>query len=92
MIKITKKDDKAWVTFSMTPEGDEKFEICGEWNDWVHEPMKLKKSGEYYITKILSTDAQYQFGYRINNSEWRCDDECELIASPFGSSNSLLKI
>ena len=92
MTKVTKKGNKAWVTFTIVPKDGDTIEICGEWNDWKHEPMKLKKSGEFYITKVLSTDAEYQFGYRVNNNEWHCDDELPLVDSPFGSSNSILKI
>ena len=92
MVKVTTKGKKSWVTFSVEPDGIENINICGEWNDWNDEPMKLKKSGEYYITKILPVDNQYQFGYRINEDEWHCDSDLESVASPFGSHNALLKI
>ena len=55
MIKITKKGKKAWVTFSKMPSSDEEIVLCGEWNDWNDEVMKVKKSGEFYITKVLKT-------------------------------------
>lgn len=90
MVKVTKKGAKAWVTFSILPNGDESISICGEWNDWQDEPMKVKKSGELYITKILPSDKEYQFGYRVDNA-WQCEDELESVDSPFGTKNSLLK-
>lgn len=92
MIKITKKGNKAWVTFSLPSSEGESVEICGEWNDWESEPMKVKKSGEFYITKVLKTDKNYQFGYRVNGQEWRCDDDLGCIPSPFNSHNSLLEL
>ena len=92
MIKITKKGKKAWVTFSLPSTEGESVELCGEWNEWESEPMKVKKSGEFYITKVLSTNKNYQFGYRVNGQDWRCDDELGCIASPFNSNNSLLEL
>ena len=52
--------------------------------------MKIKKSGELYIAKILPSDKEYQFGYRVDNA-WQCEDELESVDSPFGTKNSLLK-
>ncbi len=92
MVKITKKGDKAWVTFSIVPEGFDDVCVCGEWNDWQDEQMKMKKSGEFYITKVLPVNKEYQFGYRTNKDQWYSDDELESVPSPFGSYNALLKI
>lgn len=92
MVKITKKGQKAWVTFSVEPQSQENLVICGDWNDWQEESMKVKKSGEFYITKVLPIGKEYQFGYRTNNDTWQCDSELECVESPFGSSNSLLKL
>jgi len=47
MIKITKKVNKAWVTFTLASDAGSTVSICGEWNDWEKEPMKIKKSGEF---------------------------------------------
>ncbi|MEA1919370.1 MAG: isoamylase early set domain-containing protein [Campylobacterota bacterium] len=92
MIKITTKGKKAWVTFSFTPQEGESVSLCGEWSEWNDEPMKVKKSGEFWITKILPIDNEYQFGYRINDTQWSCDNELGCVPSPFGSQNSLLKL
>ncbi|QOY54845.1 hypothetical protein HUE87_00950 [Candidatus Sulfurimonas marisnigri] len=92
MVKITAKGQKAWVTFSVMPNDGDSVAICGEWSDWKDEPMKVKKSGEFYITKVLPLDNDYQFGYRINENRWECDSELGNILSPFGSHNTLLKL
>ncbi len=92
MVKITKKGQKAWVTLSILPNDGENVSICGEWNDWQDEEMKVKKSGEYYITKVLPLGKEYQFGYKINQDGWQCDNELESVQSPFGSQNALLKL
>lgn len=51
MIKITKKGLKAWVTFSVKPNEGEVISLCGEWNDWKNEPMKVKKVVKYILLK-----------------------------------------
>lgn len=93
MIKVKTNGAKAWVTFSILPsEPIERAVLSGIWNDWEEEPMKLKKSGEYFITKILKVGDIYQFGYKINGYEWITDEECPMVPSPFFSQNSLLEL
>jgi 1,4-alpha-glucan branching enzyme len=92
MVKITPKGKKAWVTFTIAPQDAQSVSICGEWNEWADEPMKKKKSGEFYIRKSLELGSEYQFGYRVNETQWHCDDELGCVPSPFGSQNSLLKL
>lgn len=92
MIKITPKGKKGWVTFSFVPQEEGDVSICGEWNEWQEETMKMKKNGEFYITKVLPLGKEYQFGYRVNGEQWHCDSELGCVASPFGSQNSLLKL
>lgn len=92
MIKITKKNNIAWVTFTVKPDGADSVEISGEWNNWKNEPMKKKKNGEFYITKVLDCDNSYQFGYKLGNGRWICDETAQRVMSPFNSQNSLLKI
>jgi len=92
MIKITKKGKKAWVTFTLPSTVGESVELSGEWNDWENEAMKVKKSGEFYITKVLKIDANYEFGYLVNADEWQCDDVLGCVSTPFNSHNSLLEL
>jgi 1,4-alpha-glucan branching enzyme len=91
VIKITKKDKSAWVTFSILPQDVQSVKLCGSWNEWKEEPMNMKKSGEYYLRRKLDLKREYQFGYLIDD-KWSCDNELECVASPFGSQNSLLKL
>ena len=92
MIKITNKGKKSWVTFTILPEGAQSVEISGEWNEWKNEPMKKKKNGSFYITKVMDRGNTYQFGYKLNDGRWVCDDDVEKVMSPFNSQNSLLKV
>ena len=65
MITLKKNGQKVWVTFTM-PAADHINDvvISGEWNDWSEEPLKQKKNGDFYITKVLRADNSYQFGYQ----------------------------
>jgi 1,4-alpha-glucan branching enzyme len=92
MLKVTKKGDKAWVTFSIIPQEETEVFLCGDWNDWDEESMKVKKNGERYLTKVLKCDEIYQFGYKVAQGEWLCDEETECVESPYGSKNSVLKL
>ena len=92
MVKITNKGKKAWVTFSLPGDGIESAKLSGTWNEWKGEPMKQKKNGEFYLTKVLPTGQSYEFGYTVNDNEWHCDDDLGCVASPYGSDNSLLEL
>lgn len=93
MVKVTKKGNKAWVTFAFAPREDiTSVELMGEWSEWKNEAMKQKKNGEFSITKVLKTGNNYEFGYRVNGIVWNHDPECPSVPSPFGSENSLLEL
>ncbi|MEA3491378.1 MAG: isoamylase early set domain-containing protein [Campylobacterota bacterium] len=93
MIKINKKGNKAWVTFTLPAEDNlESASVSGEWNEWKSEPMKKKKNGDFYLRRLLDGGQSYEFGYSINGDEWKCDEELGCVASPFGSENSLLEL
>jgi len=92
MIKTKKNGQKVRVTFTFLPEdGVKSVLLSGEWNDWVEEPMKQKKNGEFYKTKTLAAGNTFQFGYKID-SEWVTDSECPSVASPFQTQNSVLEL
>ncbi len=93
MVKLKQNGQKVWVTFTVSPlDGMDEVAIAGEWNEWVEEPMKQKKNGEYSITKVLSAGTSFQFGYKCNGSEWMTDEACPAVPSPFASHNSLLEL
>lgn len=91
MLKIKKNGNKVWVTFTFAPDNVvENVAIVGEWNQWKEESMKKKKNGDYYLTKIFTAGNSFQFGYKVNGSDWVSEEQCESVASPFSSQNSLL--
>lgn len=96
MVVVKKNGQKSWVTFTVSPTvySDEvdAVMLSGEWNKWGDEPMKKKKNGDFYLTKILKTGERFQFGYKLNGKRWIHDTECLTVVSPFESQNSLLEL
>jgi len=93
MITIKNNGKKVWVTFTFSANEEvSDVAICGEWSSWKEEPMKQKKSGDYYITKVLKPDSRFEFGYKVNDKEWLTDDACPKVTTPYLSENSLLEI
>jgi len=92
MIKVTKKAKKTWVTFTTPAIACESIEIKGSWNEWEAEPMKRKKSGEFYITKVLSNGESYEFGYLCDGRKWMTEKTLPTVGTPFGSENSVLEL
>ncbi|MCJ7765582.1 MAG: isoamylase early set domain-containing protein [Thiovulaceae bacterium] len=93
MVTMKKNGGRVWVTFTFAPvEGVKEVAVSGEWNGWKDEPMKQKKSGDFSITKVLKAGNIFQFGYKVNGSDWIAEDECPRVLSPFLSQNSLLAL
>ncbi len=90
MVKITKRDKKAWVTFTLEDGDFDSVEIKGSWNDWKPESMRRKKSGDFYIVKVLPAGETFEFGYLLNDGGWLNDETLASTDSPFGSKNSVL--
>lgn len=93
MLTKKKNGQKVWVTFTFTPADKvESAAISGEWNEWEEEPMKKKKNGDYYITKVFKSGESFQFGYKVNGNKWVTEEDCSCVPSPFSSENSLLTL
>lgn len=93
MLTIKKNGQKVWVTFTYVPVLDaDSVSVSGEWNGWKEEPMKQKKSGDFYITKVFKAGDNFQFGYKVNGNDWVTEEECPSVLSPFFSQNSLLEL
>ncbi len=93
MIKITKKKNKAWVTFTYKPtQKVSSVILSGSWNDWAGESMKEKKNGEFYITKVLECGKNYECRYFVNEKEWYNESQLPVVDNPHGSHNSLLAL
>jgi len=92
MLTIKTNDQKVWVTFTFcSSDNVSNVSLYGEWSSWKEEPMKQKKSGDFYITKVFQAGNTYEFGYKVDG-HWETEENCSRVPSPYSSENSLLKI
>jgi len=91
MLKITKRGNKAWVTFTAPAAECEHVHLKGSWNDWKPEAMRRKKNGEFYLMKILPVDSSHEFGYVVDGA-WLIETDLPKKPTPFGSENSVLEL
>ncbi|KXI30785.1 isoamylase early set domain-containing protein [Paraglaciecola hydrolytica] len=66
------------VTFKISKDEAHEAEsvrLVGDFNDWdkTTAPMKKLKDGSFTATVELAKDAEYQFRYLLNDSEWEND-------------------
>ncbi len=88
------------VTFKFEKKDGLKVEsvkIVGDFNNWDKntEPMKPLKTGAFTQTISLNNNAQYQFRYLVNDSEWFNDEEADDYTNAgLGNSeqNSILNL
>ena len=91
-IKIVPKVKKAIVTFTtQARENASQVILTGEWDNWAYREMKKKKDGSFSVTVNIDLGKSYQFGYLIDGN-WTSDTDLILVASPFGTNNSILDL
>ena len=82
------------VTFYTPAEIEaENVTLVGDFNDWDEQatPMEALKDGRFKVTLNLDADAEYQFRYLINGSEWHNDWEADQYEpNPFSGDNSVV--
>lgn len=73
-----------------------KIAVVGDFNNWddTANPMRKQKSGVFASTLNLEINANYQFRYLLNNTEWINDEMAdEYVPSPVSSeSNGVLHL
>ena len=91
-VEIAAKGKKATVTFTTPLKGGASQAILtGEWDNWEVWVMKKNKDGSFSIKVNVDLGKSYQFGYSIDG-RWNPDTDLPLVASPFGTSNSVLDL
>ncbi len=67
--------------------------IVGDFNNWnpTSDVMKPLKDGSFSHAMEIANDAEYQFRYVADQSNWFNDEEADKeISSVFGSINSVI--
>jgi 1,4-alpha-glucan branching enzyme len=91
-VEIAPKAKKATVTFTTPSRQDASQAILtGEWDNWEVWVMKKNKDGTFSVKVNIDLGKSYQFGYSIDG-RWNIDDDRPVVASPFGTSNSVLDL
>ncbi|SMO53784.1 Glycogen recognition site of AMP-activated protein kinase [Saccharicrinis carchari] len=80
--QFLKSKPECKVTFKFVKKADLKpktVKVIGDFNNWDEnaEPMKALKSGDFTQTINLSTNAQYQFRYLVDGSQWYNDEQAD---------------
>ncbi len=75
-------------TFRFTAPAAESVLLVGDFTNWQHEaiPMKKGKDGIWSIALELPS-GQYHYRFIVDN-EWKDDPECTIrVPNPFGGHN-----
>ncbi len=84
------------VTFKLEPTDEtQNVAVLGEFNGWSAEanPMKQRKDGSFSTTISLDAGQEYRFRYLMDGSQWENEEGADnLVANPFGTSDSLLTL
>ncbi len=93
MIKVKRNKNRVWITFTISKkEGIDSAQIAGSWSGWQREDMKVKKNGDFYITKILPAGEIYEFRYILNGNKWVNEEDAMEVKNSFGEMNSAIKV
>ncbi|MBI3942641.1 MAG: isoamylase early set domain-containing protein [Chloroflexi bacterium] len=68
--------------------------LVGDFNDWDETSLPMTQSREneaWSITLELDADREYQFRYRVNETEWYNDWHADrYVPNRYGSDNSVV--
>ena len=85
---MVRKTGKMYI-FELKTDAKEVI-LKGSWDGWKGERMKKNKKGVFSKRKKLNSGI-YEFGYVVDG-RWVADESLELVDSPYGSKNSLLRV
>jgi 1,4-alpha-glucan branching enzyme len=91
--RFFKTKDECEVTFEYAANGAQSAELVSDFNGWKPlEMKKAKKRGSPFKIKVrLPKEGQYQFRYRLDQSEWANDEDADAYwNNEFGESNSVV--
>lgn len=90
--KFFKTNNEAEVTFQFSRNDVESVSLIAEFNDWQPIHMKFNKKEKAFRTKVrLPKDAQFQFKYLLNGTEWENDYQADKYTpNSFGTEDSVV--
>lgn len=89
----TKKLSKQKVTFSIVAPEARTVKLVGDFSDWEHSPVELKKlkGGQWSATLALS-EGRHEYRYLVDG-QWRDDPACPVrVPNVFGGENCVREV
>jgi 1,4-alpha-glucan branching enzyme len=84
------------VTFQLPADVQaENVAVVGDFNGWdmVANEMEQLKDGRFKTIIELDKDAEYEFRYLLNGSEWVNEEEADkYVTNPFFTENSVVAV
>lgn len=82
--QFLKSKDKYKVTWAIDKKAvkdAESITLAGDFNDWSlnENSFKKLKSGNFTLTLVLDKDADYQFRYLVNGTNWMNEAEADAF-------------
>ena len=83
------------VTFSLPPEvAAEEIALCGEFNDWSSDDIKLARDGAgAWHAKVSLEPGSYRYRYLLDGQRWEnAWDADHYVANPYGGDDSVVLV
>jgi 1,4-alpha-glucan branching enzyme len=84
------------VTFELPADVAERtVSVVGDFNDWDEgkHKMKLDKKKGVWTKSISLKPGTYQFRYKIDDGQWRNDENADRYeATPYSSENGVIEL
>jgi hypothetical protein len=82
----------SWTILEFQPTGDYADVIVkGAWDNWRGNKMRKKKSGAFYIRKMIPTGT-WEYGFECDGENWQVDQGLSTTESPYGSLNNVISV
>lgn len=84
------------VTFSLPPDiGAENVVLCGEFNEWSTESIKLERQvdGSWGAIVALEPGRSYRFRYLLDGQRWENAHQADsYVPNPYGGHDSVVVV
>jgi 1,4-alpha-glucan branching enzyme len=82
------------VTFELPSEvSAQTASVCGDFNEWVPNPMVRRKDGRFSVTIALPVDRSYRYRFLLDGDRWENDWDAEMyVSNSFGTEDSLIRV
>jgi 1,4-alpha-glucan branching enzyme len=94
--KRTAKANTVNVTFTLPAHVQaESVALCGDFNDWLAETIKLARNGDgtWHAIVPLERGRTYRYRYLLDGQRWEnAWDAADYIPNPYGTEDSVVVV